>query len=162
MESIQLENNLKKEQYLSILGLECKQKCESTENETQIESHVICSSVTDSNSDDEKTKNNKKRGMRPKSKFVFSVPFSVIILKESLAKPFYGSTEKNENNFDQSFEVLKKTDFVTFDYDRHCNLLKFDIEIDNKRKFSSTKNNANLSNPSNSNDTSNLKFIYNY
>ena len=43
MESIQLENNLKKEQYLSILGLECKQKQKYKPNQkqTQIENHVF-------------------------------------------------------------------------------------------------------------------------
>jgi hypothetical protein len=129
-----MEIDYKKDQYLSILGL--IKNSSTNEKDT---------SLTDSNSDDEKyNKNLKKRAMKPKSRFVYSVPFSFISLKEKLLKQFYGSINRNEKTFDASFEVLKRTDYASFDYERYCSLSK--LELENKRKMSKSNNNLPNSN----------------
>ena len=125
-----MDNNLKKNQYLSVLGLDSNQKSKPNS--------AVSTNLIYSNSEEEKK--SKKGGMKTKSKFVYSIPFSIIILKESLAKPFYGKVEKNDGKFDESFEVLKKTAFISFDYERHCKISKLDIPIEKKKRIYSKSN----------------------
>ena len=71
------------------------------------------------------------------SKFLLSLPFSFISKRKNLSDTFFGSSF-DVNNIDVNIPAiqLKKTEFVSFEYETYCNskTLPDEVDFDNSKQ----------------------------